>query len=121
MKTIIIILLGIIAIHPTQLRHFTEADVAKYTIASVMGKPANIISVSKSAGQYIVKYTRPNDSQKFAYKVKIEGNRAIWANLDGRWRDTQYDERITFSEVGNKLKITQTFSDGSFDVKLFSK
>ena len=55
------------------------------------------------------------------YKVKIECYRAVWANIDGRWRDSAEDERIKYVDDGKKLKIIQTFSDGSTDEKEFSK
>lgn len=106
---------------PTALKKYTGADVAKFTIATVMLKPAKIISVKKSADIYIVSYTRPSDGQKYVYKVKIEGNRAIWANIDGRWRDTPDDEHLTFAETDEGVKITQLFSDGSIDEKVFTK
>ncbi len=104
---------------PIKLRYHTELDVAKCTMAAVMGRPLKIMSATKRAGLYIVSYSRPSDGDKYRYKVKVEGNRAVWANIDGRWRDTQYDERITFSEVGKKLRITQLFSDGSSGDKLY--
>lgn len=103
------------------LKNFTRADVAKFVMATVMFQPPKIISVKKADDNFIVSYTRRDDGQKFEYKVKINGNRAVWANIDGRWRDSPEDERITFSEAGKKLLITQTFSDGSVDVKGFDK
>ncbi|GAB4022515.1 hypothetical protein GCM10028808_70390 [Spirosoma migulaei] len=106
---------------PVQLKHFTKAAVAKFTMATVMLQPASIISVEKSEDLYIVSYVRPSDSQRFTYKVKIDGNRAIWANIDGRWRDTPDDEYITFNEVGKKLQITEVYSDKSTNVELYSK
>jgi hypothetical protein len=53
--------------------------------------------------------------------MKIEGKKIVWANIDGRWRDGQYDERISFEENGNKLIINQIYSDGSVDAKEYKK
>lgn len=103
------------------LKNFTKAEVAKFTIATVMLKSPKIISVKKAGDNFIVSYTRPDDGQEFKYKVKIEGDRAIWANIDGRWRDSPEDEKLTFSEADRKLLIIQTFSDGSVDAKGFDK
>ena len=103
------------------LKKFTEAEVAKFVMSSVMSQPTKIISVKKDGEIYIVSYTRRSDGQRFVYKVKIEGYRAIWGNIDGRWRDSAEDEQIVFVEAGKKLKVIQRFSDGSTIEKEFSK
>lgn len=103
------------------LKKFTEADVAKFVMSSVMSQPTKIISVKKDEDIYIVSYTRPSDAQRFKYKVKIEGYNAVWGNVDGRWRNSPEDELIVFVEAGKKLKIIQRFSDGSTIEKEFSK
>lgn len=38
-----------------------------------------------------VSYIRKSDSQKFSYKIKFDGNKILWANIDGRWRNSEYD------------------------------
>lgn len=103
------------------LKKFTEADVAKFVMSSVMSQPSKIISVKKDGDIYVVSYTRRSDGQRFVYKVKIEGFGAVWGNIDGRWRDSAEDEMIVFVEEGKKLKIIQRFSDGSTIEKEFSK
>ncbi|PIF60044.1 hypothetical protein [Flavobacterium sp. 2] len=103
------------------LRNFTYDDVARYTIASVMGQKPKIIKVTKNDDLYYVSYTRKSDKQKFAYKIKFDGDKIFWANIDGRWRDSKYDEKISFVEKGNKLSIIQTFSDDSEDVQVYNK
>ncbi len=70
---------------------------------------------------YYVSYIRKSDKQKFDYKIKFEEDKIFWANIDGRWRDSKYDEKITFVENGNKLDIIQIFSDGSQDIKVYRK
>lgn len=104
-----------------ELKNFTKADVAKFVMAAVMSQPVKIISVKQTGGIFAVSYTRRSDGQRFEYKVKFEDNKAVWANIDGRWREDPEDERITFSEMGKKLSILQTFSDGSVDSQEFSK
>lgn len=94
-------------------KNFNKEDVAKYTISSIMNQPPEIINVKKDGDIYLVSYTRKDDGQKFNYKIKIDGDKVIWGNIDGRWRDTEQDEIITYSENGGKLKIVQTFDDGS--------
>lgn len=99
------------------LNKFSYEDIARYTISSVMQQPAKIIKAIKKDDLYYVSYTRKSDKQKFEYKIKFDGNKILWANIDGRWRDSEYDEKLSFSENGNILNIIQTFSDGSEDIQ----
>ncbi|QLC65553.1 hypothetical protein LPB248_04370 [Flavobacterium sp. LPB0248] len=99
------------------LKNFTYEDIARYTMASIMGQSSKIIKVRKKDELYFVSYIRKSDHQKFDYKIKIDGNKILWANIDGRWRDSKYDEKITFVEKDNKLEIIQTFDDNSQDIQ----
>jgi hypothetical protein len=103
------------------LKDFTLADVSRFAIASVMGQPSKTIKVAEQPRYYLVSYTRKSDSQKFEYKIKFEDQNIIWAPLDGRWRDSHLDEKITYSESNKKIKIKQTFSDGSSGFKEYLK
>lgn len=103
------------------LKNFTYEDVARYTMASVMGQAPKIIKAIKNDDLYYVSYTRKSDKQKFEYKIKFDDDKILWANIDGRWRDSKYDEKISFTENGDKLNIIQTFSDGSEDVQEYQK
>ncbi|MEL0650669.1 hypothetical protein V6246_04495 [Algibacter sp. TI.3.09] len=100
---------------------FTESEIAKYTVSAIMNQPPEIIKVKDNGGIYNVSYTRKDDGEKFDYKIKISGNKVTWGNIDGRWRDTKFDEKIKYSEKDNKLKIIQTFENGSKIVKEFKK
>lgn len=103
------------------LKNFTEADVAKFVISSVMSQSAKIMSVKNDEDFYVVSYTRNNDEQKFTYRVMIDDYNAVWGTMDGRWRDSPEDKLIVFTEVGRKLKVIQRLSDGSTIEKEFSK
>ncbi len=103
------------------LKNFTYEDVSRYTMASVMGQPTKIIKATKNKDLYFVSYIRKSDKQKFEYKVKFEGNDILWANIDGRWRNSEYDEKISFEENEEKLKIITTFSDASQDIQEYKK
>lgn len=103
------------------LENFSYEDIARYTMSDVMGQPAKTIKVTKSKDLYYVSYIRKSDSQKFSYKIKFDGNKILWANIDGRWRNSEYDEKISFTEKNNKGSIIQTFSDNSEDIKEYKK
>lgn len=103
------------------LKNFTYEDVARYTISSVMQQSPEIMRTSKKDDLYFITYIRKSDKQKFEYKIKFDDNNILWANIDGRWRNSQYDEKLSFVENGDKLKIIQTYSDGSEDIQEYSK
>jgi hypothetical protein len=111
----------IVKIEENILKNFTYEDIARYTMASVMGKPTKIIKATKNKDLYFVSYIKKSDKQKLEYKVKFEGNKILWANIDGRWRNLEYDEKISFEENGEKLKIITTFSDMSQDIQEYKK
>lgn len=112
---------NILPVKEVILKDFKYEDIAKYAMASIMGQPPSIIKVNKNEDKYIVSYIRKSDSQKFSYKIKFEGNQIIWANIDGRWRTHELDEKISFSEEDSKIKIIQTFNDGSESIEEFKK
>lgn len=103
------------------LTNFSKGDIVRFAMSSIMGQPSKTIKVKVENGLYILSYIRKSDSKKFDYKIKIDGDKILWANLDGRWRDTEHDEKINFEENAQTIKIKQTFSDNSVDVKEFKK
>ncbi|MDA6072006.1 hypothetical protein NJT12_20485 [Flavobacterium sp. AC] len=103
------------------LKTFTYEDIARYAMASIMGQQPKIISAIKKGNLYYISYIRKSDKKKFDYKIKFDGTKIIWSNIDGRWRDSQYDEKITFIEKNNKLSIIQTFNDGSKDIQEYKR
>ncbi len=100
---------------------FSELEIAKYTISAIMDQPPEIITVKEKDEIYYVSYIREADKKKFDYKIKISDNRVTWGNVNGRWRETKFDEKIKHFEINNRLKIIQTFYDGSEIVKEFNK
>jgi broad specificity polyphosphatase/5'/3'-nucleotidase SurE len=108
-------------VEETILKTFTYEDIARYTMAAIMDQSPKIIKATKNNDLYYVSYIRKSDNQKFEYKLKFNGNEILWANIDGRWRDSQYDEKISFVEKDNKINIIQTFNDGSEYVKEYKK
>lgn len=81
------------------LTNFSNEDVARFAISSIMSQPSKTIKVKNDNGLYFVSYVRKSDSKKFDYKIKIDGESIVWASLDGRWRDSEYDEKIDFEEL----------------------
>lgn len=103
------------------LKNFTYEDVARYTMASLMGQSTKIIKATKNKDLYFVSYIRKSDKQKFEYKVKFDGNEILWGSIDGIWRNSEYDEKISFEENDELLKIITTFSDASQEIQEYKK
>jgi hypothetical protein len=104
-----------------ELINFSNEDIARFAISSIMGTPSKKIKVRYENGIYYLSYIRKSDSTKWENRVKIEGREIFWASLEGRWRISKDDEKISFEEIGSKLKITQVFSDGGVVIKEFKK
>lgn len=108
-------------VEETILNTFSYKDIARYTMAAIMDQSPKIIKATKTNDLYYVSYIRKSDNQKFEYKIKFNGNEILWANIDGRWRNSKYDEKISFVEKDNQINIIQTFSDGSEYIKEYKK
>jgi hypothetical protein len=108
-------------VEESTLKVFKYEDIARYTMAAIMGQQPKIITAIKKGNLYYVSYIRKSDRKKFDYKIKFNGNKILWSNIDGRWRDSHYDEKINFIEKNNRLSIIQTFSDGSQDIQEYKK
>lgn len=104
-----------------ELINFSNEDIARFAISSIMGTPSKKIKVRYENGIYYLSYIRKSDSTKWENRIKIEGKEIFWATLEGRWRISKEDEKISFEEIGSKLKITQVFSDGGVVIKEFKK
>ena len=102
-------------------RSFSDVQICKATISSIMGRDPRIIQVDRIAGDIIyLSYIRPDDGRKWAYRLKLQGNRVIWASDVGRWRNSEYDSKIVYSIAGDVLSIEEKFSDGSKLKKSYS-
>jgi hypothetical protein len=95
-----------VAVYAKQSKDFSEYEIAAATIASLMGRKANIMKVKSDDGDiFYVKYKR-SDNTYWANKCKFDGSRVIWGSREGRWRTHPADDRITYKVSGNKLTIS---------------
>ncbi|MBH0030279.1 hypothetical protein I6F10_05045 [Pseudoalteromonas sp. SWYJZ98] len=100
---------------------FTTEQICTATIAATMGRDPSIIQVDSFKNNTVfLSYSRQGDGKHWKYRCKLDGNRAIWASDSGRWRTDKYDSKIIFSENGDKLSITEKYSDGSGGTKHYS-
>ena len=100
---------------------FTDQQICIATVAVTMGRDPSIIKIDSIQGNVTyLSYERQDDGKHWAYRCKLDGNKAIWASDTGRWRTDQFDSKITFSVSGNKINISEKYSDGSGGVKTYS-
>ena len=100
---------------------FSKEQICKACVSIVMGKDPSIIKIDKTEGDVVyLSYIRSNDGTKWAYRCKLSGNRAIWANAIGRWRDSQWDSNIIYKIDGDTLQIEDRFNDGSATKESYS-
>lgn len=100
---------------------YTAQQICAATISTIMGRDVAIIRVT-SRNQEVMKttYIRPNDGSRWSNRCMLEGSRALWATLHGRWRNHPEDEVITFDVSNDILTITEKYVDGSSTVKTFT-
>ncbi|MGB0833295.1 MAG: hypothetical protein ACPGR2_02120 [Psychrobium sp.] len=100
--------------------NFTDQQICIATIAKIMGKNPEIIKIDSIQDNVThLSYIRASDRKHWAYRCKINGDNAIWAASKGRWRTHEDDSRITFAISESKIKISETFSDGSGSAELY--
>lgn len=100
-----------------------QGEVCRAAIAVVMGRDPKIMKVRPDNDVTVVSYCRPSDGSFSIYRCRLEGNRVVWASSEGRWRTHPDDEVLTFevTDSGTKVKINETFSDGSKTQKIFRR
>lgn len=84
-----------------------------------MNQPVDIMNVMRENNLIYVSYDRKKDGVTFYYKINLVGNKIIWGNTEGRWRNSKYDVNIYFYQYNDTLEIEQKFPDGSKIVNYF--
>ena len=66
-------------------------------------------------------YARPFDNFVFTYRCRIDGDRVVWADEPGRWRDGPKDAKVSFEVVGagDRLRIIISRANGITGQQLF--
>lgn len=102
--------------------YFSKKQICRATIAAIMGHDVSIVRVDYAGTSQInLSYTRDSDGKKWAFKCRVSGSRISWGNADGRWRNHEYDSKISFADQGDKLLIIEDHGDGSKSRMTFSK
>lgn len=100
---------------------FSDAQICKGVIATVMGRSPSIMSTRAQGDHVIVSYQRESDGSEWETKCRVDTDTATWGDIDGRWRDTQFDPEILISVSNDStLIVEERYNDGSSREKEFS-
>ena len=104
---------------------FDVRAICRTAIAAMTGRELKLFQAAADApdGVVALTYARPFDNFVWAYHCRLDGNRVIWADEPGRWREEPRDDKITFEVVGNgaQLRIIRTTAKGVTTQELFER
>lgn len=103
---------------------FETKAICRAAIASVTARELKLFQATDAPdGVIALTYARPFDNFVWAYHCRLEGNRVIWADEPGRWRQDAKDDRIFFEIVGSgaQLRIIKTRADGFTSQEVFDR
>jgi hypothetical protein len=103
---------------------FEVEAICRTAIATIMGGDPKLMQVTLTTGDVLfLTYVRPIDNFVRTYRCRIEGNRVLWADEPGRWRDDPKDEKVLFEVIdgGKQLRIIEDHGDGSSTKLLFDR
>ncbi|MDR2274300.1 MAG: hypothetical protein LBF27_25555 [Sphingobacterium sp.] len=95
-----------------------EKEIASFAISMLYNKKPKDIAVELDNGIYHGKYVG-NEGNVISTKIKFNGTNLEWGNSDGRWRDTNYDDKLSYNLGSGMVTINVTYSDGSGTSKNF--
>lgn len=103
--------------------NFSESEVCRAAISTIMGHPVNKVRVEKFArdGVVFLFYIRAEDRTTWSFKCFTEKNVVTWGNADGRWRVDPFDSTVSFLASDGVLTITENYGDGSEKNENFTK
>ena len=103
---------------------FETKAICRTAIAVVMDRdPKPVQAQDAPEGVVVLTYARPFDNFVFTYRCKLEGDRVVWADEPGRWRDEAKDAKVSFevAGTGDRLRITVNRANGPTLQQLFDR
>ena len=103
---------------------FEAKAICRAALASITGRDLKLFQAADAPdGTIALTYARPFDNFVWAYHCRLEGNRVIWADEPGRWRQEAKDDRIFFEVVGAgaQLRIIRNPVNGPATQELFDR
>ena len=103
---------------------FESKAICRAAMAAITGRDVKLFQATDAPdGTIALTYARSFDNFVWAYHCRLEGNRVIWADEPGRWRQDAKDDKILFESVGGgtQLRITKTPANGPAAQELFDR
>jgi hypothetical protein len=103
---------------------FEAKAICRAAMATITGRDLKLFQAANDPdGTIALTYTRPLDNFVWAYHCRLEGDRVIWADEPGRWRQDARDDKISFEIMGGgaQLRITRTPVNGSAAQELYDR
>jgi hypothetical protein len=103
---------------------FETKAICRTAIAVVMDRDPKLVQARDAPdGVVILTYARPFDNFVFTYRCRIDGDRVVWADEPGRWRDDPKDARVSFEVAGSgdRLRIIVSRAKGPSLDQLFDR
>ena len=109
---------------PSPNASFDARAICRTAIAAITGRDLKLFQAADAPdGVVALTYARPFDNFVWAYHCRLEGNRVIWADEPGRWRQETKDDKIFFEVVGAgaQLRIIRNPVNGPATQELFDR
>jgi hypothetical protein len=103
---------------------FDARAICRTAIAAITGRDLKLFQAADAPdGVVALTYARPFDNFVWAYHCRLEGNRVVWADEPGRWRQEAKDDKILFEIVGagEQLRIIKHPVNGPATQELFDR
>jgi len=103
---------------------FETKAICRTAIAVVMDRDPKVMQATDAAdGVVVLTYARPFDNFVFTYRCKLEGDRVVWADEPGRWRDDIKDAQVSFEVTGpgDRIRIIVSRAKGPTLQQLFDR
>jgi hypothetical protein len=101
---------------------FEPTAICRAAMAVVTGRDLKLFHAKADPdGTIALTYARAFDNFVWAYHCRLEGDRVIWADEPGRWRQDARDEKISYEVVGTQLRITKTPVTGAATHESFDR
>ena len=103
---------------------FDARAICRTAIAAITGRDLKLFQAAYAPdGVVALTYVRPFDNFVWAYHCRLEGNRVIWADEPGRWRQEAKDDKIFFEVIGAgaQLRIIKNPVNGPATQELFDR
>jgi hypothetical protein len=101
---------------------FEIHTICRTAIAAMMDRDPKLVQATDASdGTVVLTYARPFDNFVYTYRCRIDGDRVIWADEPGRWRDGPKDAKVSFEVVssGERIRIVITRANGITGQQLF--